>query len=102
MIDLTNFDDFYTQLKICESDQIEAKEAKNSVGKSVLETISAFSNEPGLGGGILLLGIKEENEGTRNFAISGVLDSENIQNEVASLCRTEFNHEIRPRIKVAF
>ena len=102
MIDLTNFDDFYTQLKIGESDQIEAKEAKNSVGKSVLETISAFSNEPGLGGGILLLGIKEENEGTRNFVISGVLDSENIQNEVASLCRTEFNHEIRPRIKVAF
>ncbi len=40
-----------------ESVEIEAKKA-SEVGKSCWETISAFANEFGLGGGYLLLGIK--------------------------------------------
>ncbi|MEO1671178.1 MAG: RNA-binding domain-containing protein, partial [Cyanobacteria bacterium J06631_2] len=40
-----------------ESVEIEAKKA-SEIGKSCQETISAFSNETGLGGGYLLLGIK--------------------------------------------
>lgn len=39
-----------------ESVVIEAKRA-SQVGESVMETVSAFSNEPGLGGGYLLLGV---------------------------------------------
>lgn len=35
-----------------ETDRIEAKEASQGLGKSFLETVSALSNEPGLGGGI--------------------------------------------------
>lgn len=38
-----------------ESNRIEAKRASD-VGKSVMETVIAFANEPGLGGGYLLLG----------------------------------------------
>src|SRR5438552_2420546 len=38
-----------------ESVEIEAKRAEE-VGKSIAETVSAFSNEPGRGGGYFLLG----------------------------------------------
>ena len=39
-----------------ENEHIEAKRASEA-GKSILETICAFANEPGLGGGWLLLGV---------------------------------------------
>lgn len=39
-----------------ETEHIEAKRA-SELGKSILETICAFANEPGLGGGWLLLGV---------------------------------------------
>ena len=43
-----------------EHERIEAKRASD-IGKSLLETVCAFANEPGLGGGWLLLGaVREE------------------------------------------
>ena len=39
-----------------ESTRIEAKRASD-LGKSVMETVIAFANEPGLDGGYLLLGV---------------------------------------------
>ncbi len=42
-----------------ENESIEAKQARE-IGKSVLETVCAFSNEPGLGGGWILLGVIRE------------------------------------------
>mgnify|MGYP000110729114 CR=1 FL=1 len=41
-----------------ESTRIEAKRASD-LGKSVMETVIAFANEPGLDGGYLLLGASE-------------------------------------------
>jgi predicted HTH transcriptional regulator len=41
-----------------ESVSIEAKRA-GEIDKSVMETINAFSNEPNLGGGYLLLGVEK-------------------------------------------
>ena len=41
---------------IDESATIEAKRAR-SIDRSVIETVCSFSNEPGLGGGYLLLGV---------------------------------------------
>ncbi len=38
-----------------ESHRIEAKRARQ-IDRSIMETICAFANEPGLGGGYLLLG----------------------------------------------
>ena len=61
-MDLLNFDELFAKLCSGESDQIEAKHARQHVGKSILDTISAFSNEPNLGGGYLLLGIEEKNK----------------------------------------
>jgi ATP-dependent DNA helicase RecG len=37
-----------------ETVEIEAKSASD-IGKSILETVSAFANEPGRGGGYLIL-----------------------------------------------
>lgn len=39
-----------------EHERIEAKRASD-IGKSLLETVCAFANEPCLGGGWLLLGV---------------------------------------------
>ena len=41
-----------------EHSKLEAKRG-SQIGDSILETICAFSNEPGLGGGYLLLGVRE-------------------------------------------
>lgn len=44
-----------------EHSQLEAKRATD-VGDSIMQTICAFANEPGLGGGWLLLGVREPDE----------------------------------------
>lgn len=46
-------------LSVDESHSIEAKRFR-LVDRSVMETICAFSNEPGLGGGHLLLGVNRD------------------------------------------
>ena len=40
---------------------IEAKKG-TAIDRSIMETVCAFSNEPGLGGGYILLGIVEETQ----------------------------------------
>ena len=44
-----------------ESHHIEAKRAIQ-IDRSVMETVCAFANEPGLGGGYLLLGVVAESQ----------------------------------------
>ncbi len=84
-----------------EMDRIEAKSAGHGIGKSFLETVSAYSNEPGLGGGYILLGITK-NEETRDFKyiVTGIIDPDKLQIEITSQCRQCFNFPIRPIIKV--
>jgi ATP-dependent DNA helicase RecG len=48
-----------------ESVLIEAKTCANQIGESVLETISAFANEPSRGGGYIILGAKKSMTNTR-------------------------------------
>lgn len=82
-----------------ESIQIEAKKASD-IGKSIWETISAFSNETGLGGGYLLLGIKSgEDSDTSNYEIEGLANPDQIQRDLATQCRESFNITIRPQIE---
>jgi ATP-dependent DNA helicase RecG len=79
-----------------ESSIIEAKRSQSEVGKSTLETISAFSNEPGQGGGYLLFGVSEGPN--RTFTASGVVDPKKIEQDLASQCASTFNRVLRPRI----
>jgi hypothetical protein len=56
---LPSFKELYNKLRTGdESFAIEAKRG-SEVGKSMLETICAFANEPGRGGGYILLGVAE-------------------------------------------
>lgn len=78
--------------------KIEAKQCTNKVDKSVLETICAFSNEPGVGGGEILLGVSDNPEKEMRYSIQGVHDADKIQKDLASQCATLFNRPIRPLI----
>lgn len=41
---------------------VEAKAPSVDTSRSIMETVCSFSNEPGLGGGVILLGVKERDE----------------------------------------
>lgn len=85
-----------------EHSKLEAKRS-SEVGKSVFETICAFSNEPELGGGYLLLGACVDGEfedGRAKYVIENISDPDKIQSDIVSGCATLFNHQIRPEINI--
>lgn len=85
-----------------ESDWIEAKRASD-VGKSVLETICAFANEPDLGGGYLLLGAVRKGFNEQGFPIyepENISNPDKIQSDIANQCASAFNIRLRPQIKM--
>ncbi|MCO7722409.1 putative DNA binding domain-containing protein [Myroides odoratimimus] len=87
-----------------ECSSIEAKRGSD-IGKSILETICAYSNEPHLGGGYLLLGVEKQDESVSlfpHYEVTGVpIDKlDQLQTELASKCAIMFNHPIRPSIVV--
>jgi ATP-dependent DNA helicase RecG len=90
-----------------ESVLIEAKRGER-VGGSMLETISAFANEPGRGGGYLLLGVDRSPEalnlfpaeGAHPYEVAGVPNPDQIQADLATQCRELFNVSVRPQITV--
>lgn len=83
-----------------ETVQLEAKIGEQ-IGPSILETISAFSNEPGRGGGYMLLGVRPIADSVLpRYDIVGVSDPDRVQSALATQCRTQFNKPIRPKISV--
>jgi len=82
-----------------EGDKIEAKEiSQNSVGSSVFETISAFSNEPGLGGGVILLGVRRVESLFPIYEVSGISEPDKLVSDLVSACQTKFNVSLRPKV----
>ncbi len=83
-----------------ECDAIEAKRG-SEIGRSVLETVCAMSNEPHLGGGTILLGIERDSKSLfwPTYHVSGVSDPDKLQADLATQCATVFNVPVRPRIK---
>jgi len=79
-----------------ESSRIEAK-AGTSIGSSVMQTVCAFANEPGLDGGYLLLGISEEKG---QFSISGVDNVDRLLQELDNNCRSQFERPVAISAKV--
>jgi len=85
-----------------ESHTIEAKRASR-IDRSVLETVCAFANEPGLGVGYLLLGVSASTQTGlfgRDYEVVGVPDPDQAQSDLASQCATAFNRPVRPVIAV--
>ncbi len=81
-------------------DEHQQIEAKLGSGNSTLETICAFANESGLGGGVILIGVeRKENTLFPFYDVKGVEDSDKITCDIASQCASMFNIPIRPTIK---
>jgi ATP-dependent DNA helicase RecG len=84
-----------------EHPRIEAKEG-SAMGRSILESVCAFANEPGLGGGWILLGVKPDEQAFwRQYEVVGVPNPDQLQSDLASQCAAVFNTPIRPQIQVA-
>ena len=86
---------------IDESHRIEAKQC-TQIDRSVMETVCAFANEPGLGGGYLLLGVVRDPHdlfGTA-YEVVGVSNPDKLQSDLASQCASVFNRPLRPRVSV--
>jgi ATP-dependent DNA helicase RecG len=84
-----------------ESPRIEAKRAREA-GRSILETVIAFANEPGLGGGHLLLGVDWEvnDKGDTRYWTAGVPDPDKLQRDLATQCASTLNVALRPEMAV--
>ena len=100
MISLKTTKELVEELNLLdESDSIEAKQISGlEVGTSVYETISAFSNEPNLGGGTILLGIKREELLFPFYTATGIKDPDKLSNDVTSACQNKFNAPVRLKI----
>ena len=94
--------DLLTELNASdESPRIEAKRARE-IGKSIMETVIAFANEPGLAGGYLLLGVDwtlDANGDTRYWAV-GIPDPDKAQGDLATQCASMLNVAVRPEMAV--
>jgi ATP-dependent DNA helicase RecG len=79
---------------------IEAKRG-TAIDTSILETICSLSNEPGLGGGHILLGV-ERIEATLfpEYTVTGISESDKLQLDLATQCATMFNQPVRPEIDI--
>ena len=85
-----------------ENRRIEAKSA-STVGKSMMETVCAFANEPGLCGGYLLLGAKRTGiaeDGRPIYEPENIENTDKIQSDFVAMCNSMFNVRIRPIINV--
>lgn len=78
-----------------ENERIEAKSA-SKIGKSLLETVCAFANEPGLGGGWLLLGVaREELALFPGYEVRGIDQPDKLSADLASQAASMFNRPLR-------
>ena len=83
-----------------ESESLEAKALSRDTTRSIMETVCSFSNEPGLGGGVILLGVAE-NDGTGSrYVVEDIEDVDKAQLDFATQCANMFNFPVRPEISV--
>lgn len=84
-----------------ESHRIEAKRA-SQIDRSILDTVCAFANEPGMGGGWLLLGVARDAQDLFDnaYAVVGVESPDQLQSDLASQCASAFNRPLRPVVSV--
>ncbi len=78
---------------------IEAKKG-SSIDNSIMETVCSFSNEPGLGGGVLLLGVSEDKQSLfPSYSVFGIDNPDKLQKDLATQCADLFNIPVRPQIQ---
>ncbi len=81
-----------------ENERLEAKRGRE-IGPSILETVCAFANEPGLQGGTLLLGVtRDESDLFSPYIVEGVQHPDSLSASLATQCREQFNVPVRVQI----
>lgn len=93
--------DLFEELNaVDESTRIEAKRA-SELGKSVMQSVIAFANEPGLNGGYLLLGADwfVNDKGDTVYRAAGLPDPDKVQRDLASQCASMLNVALRPEMQ---
>jgi ATP-dependent DNA helicase RecG len=96
-------DDLLRELNVIdEHPKLEAKACSSGMlGNSFFETVCAFANEPGLGGGRILLGVqRDESDFFGAYEVVGVKEADKLQLDIASGCAERFNIPVRPTISV--
>lgn len=84
---------------IDECGNIEAKKA-SAIDRSVMETVCALSNEPGLGGGCILLGVqRDESSLFPYYSVTGIENPDKVKLDLATQCAAMFNITVRPEIE---
>ena len=83
-----------------EFESLEAKSLCKDSMRSVLETVCSFSNEPNLGGGVILLGIAENDRDEPRYIVDGVDDTDKVQLDLATQCKTVFNKPLYPSVRI--
>lgn len=79
--------------------QLYRSQKGSAIDRSILESVCAFSNEPGLGGGYILLGVTQETQSLfPSYIVSGVENPDKLQLDLSTRCANEFNTAIRPQI----
>ena len=82
-----------------EQERVEAKRSQD-VGKSMLETVCALANEPGLGGDWILLGVhREEMALFPSYEVEGLENADKLTADLATQCAGMFNRPLRVDIR---
>ena len=80
---------------------IEAKGISDST-TSIMETVCSYSNEPGLGGGYILMSISADDSPTADtsYKVDPIPDPDKLQSDIATQCANMFNIPVRPVMSI--
>ena len=83
-----------------EHERVEAKRGEDAAGHSLLETVCALANEPGLGGGHILVGVeRDESALFPVYSVTGIRNLDKVTRDIASQVRSVFNRPVNVDIK---
>jgi len=80
---------------------IEAKGISDTT-TSIMETVCSYANEPGLGGGYLLMSISADDSesAATHYKIDVIPDLDKLQSDIATQCASMFNMPVRPNMTI--
>lgn len=80
---------------------IEAKGIGDTT-TSIMETVCSYSNEPGLGGGYIVMSISADDSETapEHYKVDPMTDPDKVQSDIATQCASMFNMPVRPQMTV--
>lgn len=80
---------------------IEAKGIGDTT-TSIMETVCSYANEPGLGGGYILMSISADDSetATTHYKVDPMLDPDKLQSDIATQCAGMFNIPVRPAMTI--